>query len=68
MRIIIQRVSRASVTIDNQCKSAIGYGMLILVGIEQADNAEDIEWLCKKIVNLRIFDDDEHSRARGRND
>ena len=58
MRIIIQRVSRASVTIVNQCKSAIGYGMLILVGIEQADNAEDIEWLCKKIVNLRIFDDE----------
>lgn len=57
MRVVIQRVSRASVTIEGQCKSAIGGGMLILVGIEEADETEDIEWLCKKIVNLRIFDD-----------
>lgn len=58
MRVVIQRVSRASVTIEGQCKSAIGSGMLILVGIEETDGAEDIEWLCKKIVNLRIFDDE----------
>ena len=58
MRIVIQRVSHASVTIDGNCKSAIGKGMLILVGIEEADGQEDIDWLCKKIVNLRIFDDE----------
>lgn len=58
MRVIIQRVSHASVTIDGACKSAIGTGMLILVGIEEADGAEDIEWLCKKSINLRIFDDE----------
>ena len=58
MRIVIQRVSHAAVTIDGNCKSAIGKGMLILVGIEEADGQEDIDWLCKKIVNLRIFDDE----------
>ena len=58
MRVVIQRVSHASVTIEDQCKSAIGGGMLILVGIEEADGNEDIDWLCKKIVNLRIFDDE----------
>ena len=58
MRIVIQRVSRASVTIEGNCKSAIGKGMLILAGIEEADGQEDIDWLCKKIVNLRIFDDE----------
>lgn len=58
MRVVIQRVSRASVTINGQCKSAIGKGMLILVGIEENDAKEDISWLCKKIVNLRIFDDE----------
>ena len=56
MRIVIQRVSHASVTIEGHCKSAIGKGMLILVGIEEADGQEDIDWLCKKIVNLRIFE------------
>ena len=55
MRIVIQRVSHASVTIEGHCKSAIGKGMLILVGIEEADGQEDIDWLCKKIVNLRIL-------------
>ncbi|MEG1564706.1 MAG: D-aminoacyl-tRNA deacylase, partial [Bacteroides sp.] len=59
MRIVIQRVSHAAVTINGQCKSAIGAGMLILVGIEEADGAEDVQWLCKKTVNLRIFDDEE---------
>lgn len=58
MRVVIQRVSHASVTIDEHCKSAIKKGMLILVGIEEADGTEDIEWLCKKIINLRIFDDE----------
>ena len=58
MRIVIQRVSRASVTIDSIQKSAIGQGMLILLGIEEADTQEDIQWLCKKTVNLRIFPDE----------
>ena len=59
MRVVIQRTTHASVTIGGQLKSAIGPGMLILVGIEEADGPEDIDWLCRKIVNLRIFDDDE---------
>lgn len=58
MRIVIQRVSHASVTIDGECKSAIQGGLLILIGIEEADGQEDIDWLCKKIVNLRVFDDE----------
>lgn len=58
MRILVQRVSRASVTIDNNIKSKIGKGILIFVGIEDADNGEDIEWLTNKVVNLRIFDDE----------
>lgn len=58
MRVVIQRAGNASVTINGKCKSAIGKGMLILVGIEEADGREDIDWLCKKIVNLRIFDDE----------
>ncbi len=58
MRVVIQRVAHASVSINGACKSAIGKGMLVLVGIEAADGKEDIDWLCKKIVNLRIFDDE----------
>lgn len=58
MRVIIQRVSHASVTIEGNCKSAINEGMLILVGIEDADEQADAEWLCKKIIGLRIFDDE----------
>ena len=58
MRIVIQRTAHASVTIDGRQKSAIGRGMLILVGIEDSDSREDIDWLTHKIVNLRIFDDD----------
>jgi len=54
---VIQRVSEASVTIDGAIKSKIGKGLLILVGIEDADSNEDIEWLSNKIVNLRIFND-----------
>ena len=57
MRIVIQRVSRASVTVDNVVTGQIGNGLLVLVGIEDADTNEDIEWTSKKIVNLRIFDD-----------
>jgi D-tyrosyl-tRNA(Tyr) deacylase len=59
MRAVIQRVSRASVTIEGITRSAIGKGILVLVGIEDADTMEDIEWLCGKLVNLRIFNDDE---------
>ena len=58
MRAVIQRVSQASVTIDNKIKSEIALGFLILLGIEAADTAEDITWLCKKISKLRIFGDD----------
>jgi D-aminoacyl-tRNA deacylase len=56
---VIQRVSEASVTIDSQIKSQINKGLLILVGIEEADTNEDIEWLSNKIVSLRIFNDSE---------
>ena len=57
MRVVLQRCKEASVTIAGELKSAIGEGMLILLGIEDADRDEDIDWLCKKIVSLRIFDD-----------
>jgi D-aminoacyl-tRNA deacylase len=57
MRAVIQRVSRASVTIKNIIKSEIGPGLLVLVGIEETDNDADIDWLCNKIVQLRIFND-----------
>lgn len=58
MRVLIQRVSKASVTINNKLESCIGKGLLILVGIEDEDNQEDIDWLSKKIISLRIFDDE----------
>ncbi len=58
MRIVIQRVSHASVTINSKVKSAIGNGFLILLGIEETDGEEDIDWLVKKVVNLRVFDDE----------
>lgn len=58
MRVLIQRTRHASVSIGGQVKSAIGQGMLVLVGIEETDGQEDIDWLCRKIVNLRIFDDE----------
>ena len=57
MRAVIQRVSKASVTIRNKIKSEIGPGLLVLLGIEETDNETDIEWLCSKIVHLRIFND-----------
>ena len=59
MRAVIQRVSKASITIDNEIYSQIKNGLLVLVSIEDADTAEDSEWLSGKIVNLRIFDDAE---------
>ena len=58
MKAVIQRVSKASVTINSEIKSAIGTGLLILLGIETADSSEDIEWLTGKISRLRIFDDE----------
>ncbi len=58
MRIVIQRVSRASVSISGNVKSSIGQGLLILVGIEPSDTQEDADWLAKKVLSLRIFDDD----------
>ena len=58
MRLLIQRVSRASVTIDGEVRSAIGKGLLTLVGIEEADTQEDIDWLTGKLLRLRIFDDE----------
>ncbi len=57
MRVVIQRVSEASVTIDQKVNGQIGNGLLVLVGIEDADTLEDIQWLSNKIVNLRIFND-----------
>lgn len=59
MRVVIQRVKQASVTIEGQVKSAINQGLLVLLGIEDSDNQEDIDWLCKKVINLRIFDDEQ---------
>lgn len=59
MRVVIQRVAQAGVSIDQQVRASIGKGLLVLVGIEDADGPEDIEWLSAKIVQLRIFDDDQ---------
>lgn len=58
MRTIIQRVKRASVTIDGEIHAQIADGLLVLLGVCEEDNQEDIEWLCRKIVNLRVFDDE----------
>jgi D-tyrosyl-tRNA(Tyr) deacylase len=58
MRVVVQRVSKASVAIDHQVQRKINQGLLLLLGIEEADGIEDIEWLCGKIVNLRIFGDE----------
>ncbi len=57
MRIVIQRVKRASVTIEGKIHSSIGKGLLVLTGIEEADTTYDVEWLASKAVNLRVFDD-----------
>lgn len=59
MRAVIQRVSHASVTINGAVKSRIGHGYLVLLGIEEADTEEDKDWLARKILSLRVFDDDE---------
>lgn len=59
MRIVIQRVQRASVTVEGKCVGQIKAGLLVLVGIEDADSDEDIAWLSNKMVNLRIFNDSE---------
>jgi len=59
MRAVIQRASRASVTVDGNVTGSIQTGLLVLLGIEDADNTEDITWLSNKIVNLRIFNDEE---------
>ena len=58
MRAVVQRVTRASVTVDNKVISKIEHGLLVLLGIEDADGKEDMEWLSKKIVKLRIFNDE----------
>ncbi len=58
MRVVIQRVSQASVSIDGELKSAIENGLLVLVGVEEADTADDVVWISGKIVRLRIFDDE----------
>ena len=58
MRVVIQKVSRASVTVDNEIISSISGGLLVLLGIEDADTDEDIDWLVKKITQLRIFNDE----------
>lgn len=59
MRVLIQRVSGASVTIDNTVKGEIGKGLLLLVGIEAEDTKDDVEWLVRKVIQMRIFGDDE---------
>jgi len=58
MRAVIQRVSESSVTIDNQIKSSIGIGLLVLLGIEEMDSQEDIDWLVRKIIQMRLFPDE----------
>ena len=58
MRVVIQKVTQASVSIENQAVASIDKGLLVLVGIEDGDTNEDIAWLSSKIVNLRVFDDD----------
>jgi D-tyrosyl-tRNA(Tyr) deacylase len=65
MRIVIQRVAEASVTVEGSITGAIRAGLLVLLGIEDADTEEDITWLSNKIVNLRIFDDENGVMNRG---
>lgn len=59
MRVVIQRVKKASVTINSSVKSAISKGLLVLIGVEDRDTEEDADWLCKKILGLRVFDDED---------
>ncbi|MGO4822341.1 MULTISPECIES: D-aminoacyl-tRNA deacylase [unclassified Flavobacterium] len=58
MKIVLQRVAEASVTIDTNCVASIQKGLLILIGIEEADSQEDIDWLVTKVANIRIFNDE----------
>ena len=64
MRAVVQRVSKASVTIKGNVKSAIGQGFLIFLGVCEEDTMEDVDWLVKKIANLRVFDDENHVMNR----
>ncbi|SMO58698.1 D-tyrosyl-tRNA(Tyr) deacylase [Saccharicrinis carchari] len=64
MKVVVQRVIEASVKITNTTTASIKNGLVVLVGISQSDEQDDIEWLCKKIVNLRIFDDEEGKMNR----
>lgn len=64
MRAVIQRVSRASVTIDGATNSSIGMGFLILLGVCDEDTQEDVDWLARKVAALRVFDDDNHVMNR----
>ena len=59
MRVVIQRVSQASVSVNNEIKGQIDAGLMLLLGIEAADDEEDMNWLINKIINLRIFDDEQ---------
>ena len=68
MRIVLQRVSEASVTIEGTVKGSIRWGFLILLGIEAEDNQADIDWLCGKIARLRVFSDDEGKMNRSLED
>ena len=64
MRAVIQRVSKASVSIDGIVKGHIGWGFLILLGVCDEDTMEDVDWLVRKVANLRVFDDDDHVMNR----
>ena len=64
MRIVIQRVGHASVTIEGEVKSAIRQGHLILLGVEESDTSEDVDWLVRKVTGLRVFDDENHVMNR----
>lgn len=64
MRVVIQRAKYASVTIDGQIKSKIGQGLFILAGFEAADTTEDVQWVTRKVLGLRIFDDENHVMNR----
>lgn len=59
MRVVVQRVRHAQVKVNHEVVGAIGHGLLLLVGVEDADAEEDVHWLCKKLVGLRIFNDEE---------
>ena len=64
MRVVIQRTQHASVTIEGQLKSKIGLGLFILVGFEATDTVEDVQWVTRKVLGLRIFDDENHVMNR----